>query len=66
MKKVILELTAIEDIYFFGKNDIKLLKKISELINAISKDAFMGIGKPEALKGNLQGFGAVASMMNIG
>ena len=56
MRKVVLELTAINDIYFFGKNDVKLLKKISELIHAISKDAFVGIGKPEALKSNLKGY----------
>ena len=56
MRKVVLELTAIHDIYFFGKNDVKLLKKISELIHAISKDAFVGIGKPEALKDNLKGY----------
>ena len=56
MRRIILEATAIEDIYFFGKNDLKLLKKISELINAIAKEPFTGIGKPEALRGDLQGY----------
>ena len=31
MRKVVLELTAIDDIYFFGKNDLKLLKKFLNL-----------------------------------
>ena len=56
MRRIILEVTAIEDIYFFGKNDAKLLKKISELMNAIAKEPFTGIGKPEPLRGDLQGF----------
>jgi toxin YoeB len=56
MRRIILEATAIEDIYYFGKNDPKLLKKISELLNAIAKEPFTGIGKPEPLRGNLQGF----------
>jgi toxin YoeB len=56
MRRIILEATAIEDIYFFGKNDLKLLKKISELMNAIAKEPFTGIGKPEPLRGDLQGF----------
>ena len=56
MRKVILEQTALEDIDFFAKNELKLLKKIVELLKAISKDPFTGIGKPEALKGNLQGY----------
>jgi len=56
MRRIILEVTAIEDIYFFGKNDLKLLKKISELMNAIAKEPFTGIGKPEPLRGDLQGY----------
>ncbi len=56
MRRIMLEPNAIEDIYFFGKNDPKLLKRISELMKAIAKDPFTGIGKPEPLRGNLQGF----------
>jgi len=55
MRRIILEVTAIEDIYFFGKNDPKLLRRISELMIAIAKEPFTGIGKPEPLRGNLKG-----------
>lgn len=56
MTKLILEKHAIEDFEFWAKNDLKMLKKISELFSAILKDPIKGIGKPEALKGNLKGF----------
>ena len=36
--------------------DKQNLKKINELIKDISRNPFDGIGKPEALKGNLSGF----------
>ena len=39
-----------------AKADIKLLKKIAELFLSISKDPFTGIGKPEALTGDLKGY----------
>jgi len=55
MRRIILEATAIGGHLFFGKNDLKLLKKISELMNAIAKEPFTGIGKPEPLHGDLQG-----------
>ncbi len=34
----------------------KILKKIAELFLSISKDPFTGIGKPEALKGDLKSY----------
>lgn len=55
-EKIILERYAIEDFEFWSKNDIKILKKIAELFLSISKDPFAGIGKPEALKGDLKGY----------
>ena len=39
-----------------GKNDLKILKKIVELLSAIMQDPFQGIGKPEALKAELRGY----------
>ena len=36
--------------------DKQILKKINELIKDISANPVDGIGKPEALKGNLSGF----------
>ncbi len=54
--KLILESHAVEDFEWWAKNDAKLLKKIAELFAAIIKNPFEGIGKPEALKGDLKGF----------
>ncbi len=56
MTKLILEKHAIEDFEFWAKNNLKILKKIAELFSAILKDPINGIGKPEALKGNLKGY----------
>ncbi len=56
MKNILLERNAIEDINFWSKSDLKLLKKIAELLLAISKDPFNGIGKPEVLRGDLKGY----------
>ena len=35
---------------------LNTLKRINELIKDMARDPFDGIGKPEALKGNLSGF----------
>ncbi len=56
MRKVIFEKNAVEDFEFWTKQDIKILKKIAELILAINKEPFSGIGKPEPLKGVLKGY----------
>jgi len=56
MRNILLEKNAIEDFQYWGKADIKMLKKIAELFLSISKDPFSGIGKPEALTGDLKGY----------
>lgn len=56
MKNILLEKHAIEDLDFWSKSDPKLLKKIAQLLLAISKDPFSGIGKPEALRGQLKDY----------
>jgi toxin YoeB len=45
-----------EDYLFWQQVDKKTLKKINELIKAIQRTPFEGIGKPEALKENLSGW----------
>lgn len=47
---------AWEDFSFWIENDENIVLKIKELINAIKKDPFKGIGKPEPLKFGLKGF----------
>ncbi|MGL4635870.1 MAG: Txe/YoeB family addiction module toxin [Beijerinckiaceae bacterium] len=43
--------------YLYWQNqDQKIARRINELIVAASRTPFMGIGKPEPLRGQLQGF----------
>lgn len=46
----------LEDMSFFAKSQPKILSKIINLFESISKTPFEGIGKPEALKHDFQGF----------
>ena len=39
-----------EDYLYWQKNDKQKLKKINELIKAVKRDPFDGLGKPEKLK----------------
>lgn len=54
MKKVWSEI-AWED-YLKLQSDRKLLKKANELLKGIERSPFDGLGKPEALKGDLNVF----------
>jgi toxin YoeB len=45
-----------EDYLYWQKTDIKILKRINELIKDISRTPFRGIGKPEPLKHKYRGF----------
>jgi len=47
---------AWKDYVYWVDTDRKQLKRIHELIKEIDRTPFAGIGKPEALKLNLQGF----------
>jgi len=44
------------DYTFWQKQDRKTLKKINQLIKAILRDPYEGIGKPEPLKHQLHGY----------
>lgn len=46
---------AIEDLVYWVKKDRRKAEKIMDLIQALPKDPFNGIGKPEPLKHNLMG-----------
>jgi toxin YoeB len=52
MKLVTFEASAFDALQFWARSDLKILKKIIELLNAIDKNPFEGIGKPEPLKGD--------------
>ena len=47
---------AWKDYLSWQNQDKNTLKRINELIKDTTRDPFDGIGKPEALKGNLSGF----------
>ena len=46
---------AWEDYLYWQEEDRKTLKRINQLMKAVSRNPFDGIGKPEPLKGNLTG-----------
>lgn len=49
--------TAFEkDIQKLKKENAKLAAKVWELLLSIQESSYTGLGKPEALKGNLQGW----------
>jgi len=47
---------AWDDYQYWIENDKKKLKRINQLIKEIDRNPYEGIGKPEPLKANLQGF----------
>jgi addiction module toxin, txe/yoeB family len=47
---------AWEEYKEWQSKDKKILKKINTLIEGIDRNGYSGIGKPEALRGNLAGF----------
>ncbi len=47
---------AWDDYVYWQSQDRKTLKKVNQLIDAVKRDPFRGIGKPEGLKENLSGF----------
>jgi len=47
---------AWKDYLSWQNQDKNTLKRINELIKDTTRNPFDGIGKPEALKGNLSGF----------
>ncbi len=56
MKKLMFEQSAQEDLFFWVSNDIKIVKRILDLIENIQQTPYTGIGKPEPLKHQLKGF----------
>ncbi|MBU2554211.1 MAG: Txe/YoeB family addiction module toxin [Bacteroidales bacterium] len=45
-----------EDYLYWQKTDKKTLKRINDLLKDISRNPFIGIGKPEPLKHKYQGY----------
>ena len=55
MKKILSD-KAWDDYLYWQTQDKKTLKRVNQLVKDIERNNFEGIGKPEALKGNLSGF----------
>ncbi|MCI9584179.1 Txe/YoeB family addiction module toxin [Clostridiaceae bacterium] len=47
---------AWDDYLYWQSQDKKTLKRINQLLHDIDRNGYSGIGKPEALKGNLHGY----------
>lgn len=47
---------AWEDYLYWQLHDKAMMKRINALIQDVERNPFRGIGKPEPLKGNLNGF----------
>jgi len=47
---------AWEDYLFWQQNEPQKVIRVQELLKAITREPFKGIGKPEPLKGNLSGW----------
>ena len=54
--RLLWEESAWEEYTEWQSQDKKTLKRINSLIKDIQRNLFEGIGKPEALKGNLSGY----------
>ncbi|KFJ08139.1 Txe/YoeB family addiction module toxin [Bifidobacterium tsurumiense] len=56
MRRIQWDYDAWEDYLNWQSRDKRMLKRINQLIRDIARSPFDGIGKPEALKNDLQGF----------
>ena len=54
--KILWDESAWEDYCYFQFQNKKTLKRINNLIKDIQRNGYTGIGKPEALKGDLTGY----------
>ena len=54
--KIVFSANAWDDYLYWQKADKKILKRTNELIKAIIREPFSGVGKPEPLKHGLAGY----------
>ena len=55
-RQIIFESSGWKDYLYWQKQDKKTLKRINDLIKDITRQPFTGIGKPEPLKADKQGY----------
>lgn len=56
MNKIAFSKKAWNDYLYWQSQNKKSLHRINQLLKEIIRNPFLGIGKPEALKGDLSGF----------
>ena len=56
MRSLIFESDAQEDLFHWAKVDLKILRKIIDLLEDTQSHPFSGKGKPEPLEHDLKGF----------
>ena len=56
MREIKFTNNAWSDYVWWQGQDRKTLKRINGLIEAVRRDPFLGVGKPEPLVGNLSGY----------
>ena len=56
MKNLEFEPGAFDDLLWWARQDHKKVTQILQLVDALRRDPFRGIGKPEPLKHNLAGY----------
>ena len=56
MAKIIFSERAWSEYVSWQGEDKKMIKRINQLLKDVGRSPFEGIGKPEALKGDLSGF----------
>ena len=56
MNKITFTPQAWEEYCYWQSQDKKILKRINQLLQDVSRNGFTGIGKPEPLKENLSGY----------
>ena len=54
--RLLWESRAWDDYLYWQEQDRKILKRVNTIIKDIQRNPFEGLGKPEPLKGNLQGY----------
>lgn len=55
-RRIMFTAAAWDDYQYWQTQDRKTLKRVNQLIREAQRTPFEGIGKPEPLKANLQGF----------
>lgn len=56
MSKISFSERAWQDYLYWQGQDKKVLKRINQLLQDIERNRYVGIGKPESLRGDLSGF----------